>query len=499
MTNSKKGRKVKEKTVLWLGFFLVALFTVFVWYRLLGQSFRAEAAVYFEEPWASQYLIKNSLWQIINRYDLQTILFFHYFSDLIKDNMKLYFGVELLGITLVNFGVFALVRKATKSFLAGIVSAALFITHFAGTFQTLGMGTYLYFIQRIPNFALALFSFVLIVKYFEVKKTRYYIYSLVFYTLAVLLAKYSIPFSAFLLTYIVVRSISEDVKNYKKLIIAVKYSVPFIFCTAIFLIEPSIVPNSQSFFQFLAGVEPRRLISDVLTRLAIVTIPPTLVISISSVLKESVFSFTRTLSILSYWVAAIYLLVAGFVIVKYKRLRVFFITLCLMIPVQIIIAIYLRPSMVNENIPFPSRYLYFPSMIISMFWGIVMSLMIQKNRLLRILIPVFLICFFMYQRSLILKYFDKIQPGCDEVSSVFTFIRNNYKFFPDNSVIILTKEESTVSIMFDRFYGERNIVYLDPNRNVDAVLKKRNLKNQRVFRLIYGSGKVSLQESEFKL
>jgi hypothetical protein len=472
-----------------LGLLFVSLLTFFVWYRVLGQAFLAEGPMYLHEPYATQFF-SGGIVSILNRYDLLALLFFRAFGDLAKDNMKFYFGFLLLGITLVNFGVFAAVREVTKSFTAGIISAALFISNFIGTFNMLGQGAYQFFIQRVPGFVFALFSFVFITKYFETKKIKYYLISFSLYAFGMFLCHYTFLFLPLLLYFIFAKPIFESFRSVKKWILAVVYVLPFVLWSYFLIrIQPALQITESSFSQFV--ISRHQLIPEILERLTIITVPQGIITFISKISEG--LSFAATVSNLSYPIAVLYLAVAIFIAIKYKKMRAFILSIFFAILTSIVMALYLRINIVNEYSP--NRYLYLPSMFVSIFWGLPFYLMIRKAKFFKITVFALLVVVFLHQRSLIMKAFEVAQPASDTVLSSISFIKSNYKNFPDNSLIILPANEGSCQAkMFERFYGERNIRYLGVNEDIKGEIKKSVAKKQKVFMLIYESGKTSLQK-----
>lgn len=487
---------VKKKSYLWLGLLIVSFLTFIVWYRVLGQALMVEGPIYLAEPYVTQ-IFKGSLGSILSRYDLEVVLFFRVFGNLAKDNMKFYFSFLLLGITLVNFGVFVAVKEVTKSFTAGIIAAALFISNFIGTFNMLGQGAYQFFIQRVPGFAFALFSFVFVAKFFETKKNKYYWFSFALYATGMFLAHYTFLFLPLLLYFIFAQTVFNDFRNVKKWFLAIVYIFPYILWSYFLIrIQPAIGPSNSlfgpsnsPFLQFF--ISRHLLIPEILGRLTIITVPLGTIGFISRIFNG--LSYAAVVSNLSYPIAVLYLVVTIFIFVKYKKMRVFILSIFLAIFTSIMMALYLR---IGITVEFSSnRYLYLPSMFVSIFWGLPFYLLIRKGKIFKIIVPIFLASLFLYQRSLIIKAFDVEQPASDTFLSSISFIKSNYKNFPDNSLIVLpVSEGSCQARMFDRFYGERNIRYLGVNDDVKGEIKKSIAKKQKIFLLIYESGKTFLQE-----
>lgn len=492
-----KSQGMKKKLLFWLGLFFVAFITILVWYRLLGEAFMAEGPMYLDRTYAIKNFV-HPLWYLFKRHDFQALLFFNVFGNIVRDNMKFYFGFLLITITFIHISIFATVKEATKSVIAGVISASLVTINFVGNFQMLALGTYQYFIQRVPNFFLAFLSLLFLIKFFSTKKFKYYLISFIFYALAMTLAKYTFLFLPVILFYAFLSSVFENSRDYRNWLRGFLYILPFGIWNLLFLINPTLAPSNISFGQFLFSVRSK-LILDVLGRMTLMTIPPFVITFLSNASKGA-HSYSNVVSNLSYLVGAVYLVITGIMVVKYKKLRIFILSIFLSIPASTVMVLYLRYSIIYENIS--SRYLYSVAIFVSIFWGLFFYLITKKSKLLKVIVPIFLVCLFVYQRSIILKYFDKYQPNWDEVLSTISFVKSNYKSFPDNSLIVLSHGLSVYhASMFERFYGERNVEYL-PETTSDADIKilltEKAFHNQRVLKFVYNSGQIILQEKQIK-
>lgn len=106
--------------------FLVAFLTFLVWHRVLDQALIGEGPTYFVEPYASM-LSESGLSGVAQRHDVQALIFFHFFADIFQDNMRFYMGFLLLGMISVNFSLFWLASRVTKSVWAGVMASVIFI------------------------------------------------------------------------------------------------------------------------------------------------------------------------------------------------------------------------------------------------------------------------------------------------------------------------------------------------------------------------------------
>lgn len=489
-------KQEKKDQSLIFGIYFVVLFTFFIWYRLLGQAFVGEGATYLVEPYASQL---GGYLEIFKRYDVQALLFFRAFGNIARDNMRFYMGALLLGITLVSCGLFMWVREATKSALAGIISSMLFIANFVGSFEILAIGVYPYFIQRVPNFALALISLVFLSKFLSTRKKKYYLLSFLFYAMGAFLAHYTLLILPTLCLYVAIYVLFEEAFSIKRCFYGLIYILPFVVWSYfLYHIEPKLV-RIEGLYQ-LINTTPQLLLN-VLSKLTIMTFPQEVIMFLSNAIfgmsLGRVETFLEAIKNISYLVGALYTMVAFFVIFKYKKYRSFMLVVFFSIPISLIMALFLRESIIYETSS--SRYLYFPSMVVSIFWGLIFYLMIRKNFIIKILISIFLIYYILFERKLIMRSFDEVQPKHDSIHSTISFLKTEYKNFPENSVVVFPKTNSSYHTqMYDRFYGGRGVSYAADTYDIPIVVSRMDSFSGDIICLEDRMGNITVRKEKYR-
>lgn len=463
-------KKNKKDYSLKIGIYILVLVTIFIWHRILGQAFLGEGPYYLSEPWHTE-IFKNGYFSIFARYDVQTLLFFRLVGDLAKMNMEFYMGFLLLGVTLVNCGLFLWIREVTKSTIVGVISTTLFIANFIGSFQIIASGAYQYFIQRVPNFALAFASLVLLAKFIDTKKVKYYIFSFFLCALAMFLAHYTLLIAPVFLLYIGAHCLFEGSFSIKRCVHGFLYILPFIVLNYfIYYLDSGIrtgVELSQLIFE-----EPG-IVLKVLQKLTIMTFPREIILFVSKTLfgwvHGRVESYTESIIALSSLVGVLYSVIALYIFVKYKKYRTFMFTIFLSIPVSLMMALYLRINILDET--GSSRYLYVPSMFVSAFWGLVFYLLMSKKTILKILTPVLLIFYVLFERNLILQNFDATQSKHDSVHAAIYFLETERESLPDNSIVIFPTTNGSCHVQaYNRFFGERGIIYAADTSNIQYIV-----------------------------
>lgn len=464
-------------------FIIAFIITFIVWHGLLNQVFLAEGANYLIEPFSTQ-IFKSGIWEVFKRYDVFAILFFRAFGDIAKDNMRFYMWFMLVGISFVNWGVFILVYKVTRSFLAGILSLLVFVFSYIGSFEILGIGVYPYFIQRVPEFFFALLSLMFLNKYFTEAKTKFYVISFLLYALAFFLAHYTLLILPLFLCYSVLNYLFENPKRYKNWIKGIIIFLPFgVWSLFLFSVEPKILVMDESFFHFV--LFRKTIWMEALTKLTLLTIP----VNIITFLQKLVHMKMLT-EILAPWVGIFYLFSLFFLMGRAKRLRSFILSLFFSIGASLLMALYLRPYIVYEF--GSSRYLYVTAIFVSMFWGIFLYVLISlKINIIYRIFSIILFSVFLYLNyNLIQNSFFENQDKHDQVSATVVYLRKNHESFTAGTLVVLPKYNSSVHAqMFDRFYGQGGIYFISVYQDLDKALEQ-NDKVRKIIRLDYVSGEI---------
>lgn len=491
-------KKYKKDHSLNIGIYLVILLTLFIWHRLLGQALLGEGPYYFSEPWNTE-IFRHGYFPIFDRYDVQTLLFFRLVGDVAKMNMGFYMGFLLLGITLVNCGLYLWVREVTKSTVAGVISSALFIANFIGSFQIIAIGVYPYFIQRVPQFALAFASLVLLSKFLNTKKVKYYVFSLLLIAIGMFLAHYTLLIFPVFLLYVGAYCLFEGSFSIKRCVQGFAYMLPFM-ALGYFVYYLESGKGTGEFTQLI--FEEPGIASKVLSKLTIMTFPRETILFISKALSGwvtgGVESYIESIAALSSLVGALYLAVASYIFVKYKKYRTFLFTVFLSIPVSLIMALYLRVSILNET--GSNRYLYVPSMFVSAFWGLAFYILMKKKTIFKILIPVLLIFYVLFERNLILQNFDATQPKHDLVHAAIFFLQTERGSLPDNSIVMFPTTNGSCHVQaYNRFFGERGIKYAADTSNIPYIVSTMEVFSGNIVCLDDSTGSITSRMEKYKL
>lgn len=459
-----RGKKISRLPVfLALVFLGVAVF--FVWHRVLDQALIQEGPTYFVEPYLSIFP-SGGFVELVSRHDAFPLIFFYMVRDIFKDSMQSYMWVLIIGSGFVTFSLFALVKKITGSVLAGLASSLIFTSNYAGSFEILGQGYYQWFIQRVPNFGLAVVGFIFLVNFLEKRKWRDYALSFFCYSLAVFLARYTIH----ILPLFVIHILFNSRFNLKLFVLR---AAPFIVVSYFFLTAQSLV-STGGFTDFIW--KTAEVIPVVIFKLAQITIP--------FIYLLPTYAVHGAINALAPFVFIAYPLSAFIVIRKNKHFLGIILTLLLSIPLSIYFSIYLNSGFLSFSES--SRYLYFTSILASVYWGIVICAVSKKSKIFSYLSTAFIIAWFFYNNGIISKAFDKWQAKHTPVLSTIYYLSNNKNNISPGTIVVVPEEVGYYGAgMLQYFYKSNDLRFVPNIPNEIRGFQKKREENTMI--LMYDS------------
>lgn len=409
--------------------------TLFVWKGVLGQALIGEGPTYFVEPYVS--MVENGgLKELWGRHDVQALLFFHYVRDFFYDNMTLYMFVLVCGAFFVAFTVYLIIKKITNSTFFGICGSIFVISNFVGSFEILGLGYYQWFIQRVPNFGIALIGFICMINFTKIKKIQYYFLSLSLYLLAVFLARYTIHILPLFILYLV---FNKNRLSRKFLLI-----LPFIVGSYILMKAQSLVQGGDIFI-FIRDLS---MIPKVFNQVTFLTLPFLMLLP--------KYVIAGLIKIISPLVFLAYFSIGYFAIRKNAKLMPILLSLLLSVFISVYLSIFLNPYFANFYDT--CRYLYYTSILVSLFWVISIHILIKDKLLIKLPFFLFVIVWFFFNNRLISINFEIWKERHDPVVTTIKYISKNKDRFNDGSFVLVSKNLSSYDAgMLDYLYKYKNL------------------------------------------
>lgn len=474
-----------------------------IWHRVLDQALIGEGAIYLTEPYVS-ILDKDKFLNIASRHDVFPLLFTRLVGGYFRDQMWLYYLSMLIIVSVVNYTLYLLVAKVTGKWLGGAIAVSFLIANFVGSFQKLGQGYYQWFIQRIPQFAPALVGLILLINFYSTRRKIYYYLSVFFYLLAFFLGHYTLIILPLFVIYPLVYVFINRGKTIKQYAVAFIQTIPFILGSYLFLRNQDLNAVQISFGNQITSkvgvlyyLTNAHWLDDLVREITLVTVPIVILKSIVKyvntffTLSEMNYSELEIVQGTSYVVVFVLLLLFLFVYRKLDiKIRPFFATATLGFPLVTFIVMYINPGAISTSLD-TSRYLYTPSLVIAMFWGVCLFWFAQRNKITKVLIIILMVTWIVYNGKIIDDRFNRWQPTHNTVLATIEYVRNNHSQIPEKSVIVSDALVSGYSAgMLDHFYGGENLKVLYYDSSLPKRLEKSKQSYNNVVFLRYKNGKI---------
>lgn len=467
-----------------ISFVLVTAFTFLIWHRSLGQGLIGEGAIYLTEPYVSMLDKEGGFKNIANRHDVFPILFTYMVGNYFRDQMWFYYLSMLIMVSLVNYLLYLLLFRVTGQWFSGAVAVSFVAANYVGSFQKLGQGYYQWFIQRIPQFIPGLLALIFLVQFFANKKKTYYFISVFFYLLAFFLAHYTLLMLPLFVIYPLAYVLVNSRKNFKQYSMAFIQTIPFILGSYLLLQNQGLNADQISFSNqinskngVLYYLNHAPWLADLTREITLVTVPIDMLKGVADFINRSFtlepsLSFSTLEIVQNVSFVVVVLLIAIFLFVFSKvdtKVRPFFIAVALGIPLVTFTVMYINPGAISNSLD-TSRYLYVPSMVMAMFWGVCLLWFFNKGFILKIIVFTIVASWVIYNAVLIDSKFTNWQPAHTIVLATVEYVRNNHSDFPEKSIIVTEPAVGGYSSgMLEHFYGGDRLKVV----HYDASLQER--------------------------
>ncbi len=348
---------------------ILLLLTILTWRHLPTIPFQGEGFYYFEKITNKVILPQDTLAQLI----------FYVIPPIFNDRLDLYMYLLFIVMLVIDAALYVLIRVVTENRLTAFVVTLLFSLSYVGNYDMYSSGGYQYFVQRavilLPQLLSLMFLIIFFLHNFQM---RYYRLSLALYLLAIGMGFFGTwflpPFLFYPCFYILL-----NLRRFKQIFLKIIW-VPLPYLAGnILLIKDSLSPYTEEpFLTFL--LHNPKVIPGLVQQLIVISLPPGIydwsVKSLHLAERTQVVPFLGILTLIFYLCAAMF-------IWKLKpSWRVLMVTSIASIVLMLLFNLYLN----SANVLFSfnsSRYFYFPSVFIAIFWGLFLTtllLFLEKNR-----------------------------------------------------------------------------------------------------------------------
>lgn len=416
----------------------------FVWHKILNQVFLGEGYYYFNRT--LDLIGPHGFNFEIRAYDNFARLLFDIFPPLFRDNIQAYMFLELLIITVLYLSIYYVITTITKSKMIGFLATVFFLANYVGSFYLIADGNYQRFVQRIPNFIPAIFSFYYLFKFYNTKgvssfayhekRNKYYLYSLGLYILALLMGHFSSIILPLFFLYPLMHLLQEK-KTIRSFFTRMGVVIPFLLIT-FYITRTGDQSPAGSLWHFLL-TEPD-VLKRVLYQIPLVTVPldiikffaKTILTKPESEPYSSIVPFFTLISLIFY-------IIGGIIVYKRRKdLIILYITCFLSMIGSMFLYMYIDVRINPLKYFGADRWYLVSSLLAAICWGIFLKVIFIKQKVFPQLILMFILSFYIfYNTSLIWKHIDSSQYKSEMMKSFLKYIKVKSSQFNSKTVIIV--------------------------------------------------------------
>lgn len=383
---------------------IVVAISFFFWKHLPTLQMQGEGFAYFDESSYNlrlrPYKIMHDLTNLGSSVDILGRITLHILSRVFYDRIALYMVFLFIYMLITDLAVYILTKILTNNRSTAFLVTLIFATSFIGKFNMFSSGGYQYFVQRGMLLLPDIISFILFfisLKYFSMK---YYLASLTLYLLTIQGGYFGTWFLPIFIFYSFFLALSYFRKNYQTFFKVILSPVPFILGNFWIISDSEFLVRHEPVISFLQKLP--FVISAVFQQLSVVTLPILWSTDFFKLMYKFFYVPKEQILLWTQWATAIIYLITPLLIWK-LRPKMFILGLSFLISFLAMLTfnVYMNTAETLNNFS-SSRYFYFPYLMFSVFWGIVLSITASaKKFFVRILLIIFLLIWSSYNYYLI--------------------------------------------------------------------------------------------------
>lgn len=455
----------------WLFPFIIAILTLFVWHKLLFQTFLGEAYVYFEK--GSQFLVfgpEGSL-ENLSRFDNLARFLYLFVEKIFVGNLKPFLIFLWLSLALMNLIFYFLVLKMTGKKLVAFLASFFWGTNFLTHFEIVATGFYQWPAQRFFNLLFCLLAFLFYLDFLKKRRKRLYLFSLLLFFLAVFSAHASLFFLPIFIFYSLLK---------ERLAKAAALFLPFVFGSWLIIQQNRFLSGQESFLDFFFQIKD--LINGVIFQLTTVGLP----FNFWPYLQKLTASPIKVVLSLFYTPVVLFYLFSLFYFFKNKKKEAPILLVCFLSFFSVaVLNLYINSDAILYQVIGSNRYFFPLSFWISLYWAILIHYLLEKkNWLLSLGLLLFVSSWFFQNTKTIWKKMDEDQYKHELVIKTQRFIRENSFQLQSDILVVVPREIGPHGVSFlKKFYGQKGASFVLINQLGDS--QKENFRSQKDWLLIY--------------
>lgn len=480
--------------------FLLAYLTYNVWNLLSQLTIRSDGFLYMLEK-SHEWFFNTPFF--FTGFENSAMVFGYIFSKIYGVNLSFYYWTVLAFLMAIDVLLYITMKFITKRSSIAFVSSLFFAANYFGIYDMVSTHCYCFFLERVIPVILLIPSFLFLHLFLEKKVKKFYIISSIFYFFGVGLGHFTVLFTPFFLFYPIFWYFFNE-KMFKKKVQGIIYGLSYLSQSAFFVLiqqinESGLGPKKWTFTEFLFNPEKYLYIKKIALQFVYWTQHP-IILKEYGVSLESIIDVRRAESLIPFILSAY--LIAGLIIyMRLPKQRPMLLTTILGTTVIFYLNAYFNQyDMLNFS--GASRYLYFPSFLLAIFWSYFLwAVFFQKKNLL-VVGGISLIAMYYFTNFFLIKdNFRHELRWNKSTRAVFDHIIATRNALGKNTLVITPYPEfgSQESTFFTEQLGKGEVRYMSEHNPDDVdTWEKRASISAHVIKIKYGRDCSCIVEEKLK-
>lgn len=439
---------------------IISLATLYLWHQLLDLVLQWEGYMYLNPNTINEYL--NKIGTFHTFFNLQGIFLGDVLTRIFGTRMESYFAFEITSILVTNIAVFFLAKTLVKNSFTAFLATIFFTSNYFALADIHRPNLYAgVFLERLPiNIPFMIFSFMLLHKYLEQNRVHFYIFSVGMYIFAILISHFSIflsfPFFCYPFFFRVYKS-----RRFKNLLLSLLITLPYILAVIFFASSGGAPVPRRTLLEFLFASQINHYPEEIVRQLVYISQVPIVIKALLSNSLPLTLSTPDKLTPFILPTLIVYFASFAFVYKKQKQYRALLLTIAFATLAMLFSNTFIATRLNVIGSAVSNRYFFIPSILISLYWAIVLTTIFAKKRIYTTFI---VLVFFIVNAITFMDHFAEVKSSTRKTKTLINFISQNVAKFPQKSLIVIGPSEDFGPYEADFFTyhigRDKNIIFM---------------------------------------
>lgn len=388
-------------------------------------------------------------------------------------NLSYYYWLEVFVLIVIAIEFYFLVKTVTKNHLTSFSASLIASVSYFGVYDMVSTHCYCFFLERVIPVLFLLPSFLFLHIFLEKNNKKFYIISLLFYFFGVGIGHFIVLFTPFYFLYPFFWHLLNK-KGMRERIKGLLYGLSYLFLSIFFIAiqqinESGISPHEWTFTQFLLDPQKYLYFKKIGLQFVYWSQYPSLLKDFAQNPMSYIIDHRIAGSYIPL-VVIVYALAASIIYKFLPKQRAMLFTIALGVPIIFYMNAYIgQYDMLNFS--GASRYLYYPTFLISIFWSYFLWAVFWRKKNI-LLVGGFLLLLIYYMLNVRVIKGNSFYEVLWNVPprSIFDHVISQRSKLSSNTLIIVTYPEfgSQEASFFTQQIGKGKVRYMSDNNLVNA-------------------------------